>query len=334
MSGSDALEQPLTGFNYDYWFDCTGCGVRVCIAADLYEMQCTSQAEFTVCASCGITVDITKQSPVLRDIDDLALQSESVGRVAWYHSSRYESWPDRDAYNADVTAVARRTAEKGFMFFDAERYIAGKLSLAVHLGTYAATIENILRRLEDEDHSDIFSTRYWLHRVEIALAEPSDLYGEVVGEFRTMLGDVELERLEVLGARAVRYVNLYEAVGSVSLAIDPSLVAAVSTIELPVAEAALPETAGAAEATVRMVGVACSASDTHDAWADFVASLESEYLSGVNPQVRERFSKAVGRYEDPVEYHRRFRIAAGLLMRPEIVISRLASAPRRELFSQ
>lgn len=334
MSGSYAVDQPLTGFGYDYWFDCTSCGARVRIEAELYELQCTCQAEFTVCASCGTTVDITTQSPALRDTEDPALQSDSVERFAWYHSSRYEHWPDLEAYTADITAVARQMTEKGFMFFDADRYIAGKLSLAVHLGTYEATIENILRRLKDEDHSNIFATHYWLHRVEIALTEPNDLYSEVKGEFPTVLGDVELEQLDVLGARAVRYINVHEAKGSVSLAIAPALVAVVSTLELPVAEAALPETVAAARATASMVRAVQSDNDTYDAWVDFAGILQSEYLCGVNPQVREPFLSAIGKYEAPIEYHRRFRVVSGLLMRPGIVIDRLACAPRRKLFRE
>lgn len=40
MSASDAVEQPLTGFGYDYWFDCArpGCGERVRVEADLYDL--------------------------------------------------------------------------------------------------------------------------------------------------------------------------------------------------------------------------------------------------------------------------------------------------------
>jgi hypothetical protein len=34
------VEQPLTGFNYGYWFDCVACGTRINIAADLYEQAC------------------------------------------------------------------------------------------------------------------------------------------------------------------------------------------------------------------------------------------------------------------------------------------------------
>jgi hypothetical protein len=65
--------------------------------------------------------------------------------------------------------------------------------------------------------------------------------------------------------------------------------------ELPVAEAALPETAAAAEATASVVRAVQSDNDTYDAWSDFAGILQSEYLSGVNPQVREPFLNAVGK---------------------------------------
>lgn len=333
MSERLVVDQPSVGFGYPYWFQCTGCDRRVDIEAGLFELQCTSQADYSVCASCGAAVDVTQQTPTIRDPDDRAAQNDSVNQLVWYHTSRYESWPDVAAYTADVTAEARRTAEH-FTGYDVERRIATKLSLAVHLGTYEATIENILRRLEDQDHSDLFETRYWLHRVEIKLDQATDLHPEISDELYSMFGDVELAQLqELAGARAVRYVNRHEAIGSISLAIDPALVCGVSTIALPVAEAALPETAAAAAATARLVAVMQSDDDTgDDPWAAFVEGLHTEYLPGVNPQVREPFVGAVGGlYEDPVEFHRRFRIAAGLLIRSDAVIGQLAAAPWRRL---
>lgn len=114
--------------------------------------------------------------------------------------------------------------------------------------------------------------------------------------------DVELAQLPGLGAHAVRYVNLHEAIGSVSLAIDPSLVCTVSTIELPVADATLAETASAAAATARMVAAAQSDDDISPAWSDFVEILQSEYLPGVNRQVREPFLNAVGACDDPASF--------------------------------
>lgn len=333
MSPSKFVDQPLTGFGYSYWFTCTGCGRRVNIAADVYELQCTSRAGRSAC-ECGTEVDVTSESPTLRNIEDIALQTDSVDRLVWYHSSRFGNWPDLEAYTAEVTARATATAAR-FRMFNADRWIEDKLSLAVHLGTYEATIENILRRISDEDRIDLFEARYWLHRVEIGLDHPDDLHPEVVPEFATLMGDVELAQLHALGARAARYINLHEAVGSVSLAIDPAIVHVVSTIESPVAEAALPETATASAATAKMAAAVEQCRDDDDdttaAWDDFVGTLQSEYLFGVNEQVREPFLNAVGDYEDPAEFHRRFRVLAGLLVRSEVVVEKLAAAPRRQL---
>ena len=49
MPGRDFAEQPLVGFNYDYWFACVGCRGRVKIPADEYERQSTMQALYTQC---------------------------------------------------------------------------------------------------------------------------------------------------------------------------------------------------------------------------------------------------------------------------------------------
>jgi hypothetical protein len=168
-------------------------------------------------------------------------------------------------------------------------------------------------------------------KTKTALAHPDDLHHEVIDEFHTMFGDVELAQLQALGARAVRYVNLHESIGSVSLAIDPALVCTVSTIELPVPQATLPETASAAAATARMVAAAQSDDDSSPRWSEFIEILQSEYLSGVNPQVCVPFLNAVGAYDDPAEFHRRFRVVAERLMCPDLVVDMLTAAPRRPL---
>lgn len=328
VSGNDLVEQPLTGFGYSYWFVCTGCEGRVEIEADLFELQCTGQASYSVC-SCGTAIDISAQSPTLRDVNDPALQINSVARLIWYHSSRHEHWPDLDAYTTEITDKATQTAQRFGDLVDPDLIIATKLSLAVHLGTFEAAIENILRRLKDQDRSDFFETRYWLHRVEIAIDSLTDLHPDVVEEFRTMFGDVELAQLRDLDAHAVRYVNRHEAIGSVSLAVDPVVISTVSTIALPLAEATLAETATATAAAARMMTQPQLDHGTPE-WSDFAAILTSEYLPGVNPQVCEPFISAVGRGTDAGEFHRRFRVLAGMLMRPDVAIDLLAAEPRRQ----
>ena len=86
MEEGEFVEQPLTGFNYSYWFDCAACRTRVNIAADLYERQTTytpagRPAGFSRCGGCGTEVDVTEVRPVLRSLNDIALQDDCVGRM-------------------------------------------------------------------------------------------------------------------------------------------------------------------------------------------------------------------------------------------------------------
>jgi len=66
-------------------------------------------------------------------------------------------------------------------------------------------------------------------------------------------------------------------------------------------------------------------------WRDLKATLEEEYLPEVNDQVRRRFHDALPRTDDPVDYHRSFRLMAALLARPHDVIAEVTRAPTRTI---
>jgi hypothetical protein len=105
------------------------------------------------------------------------------------------------------------------------------------------------RRADRRDGSPV---QYWLHRVQIHL-EPGDLTPGVGEELADFMGNVPLSMLhERGGARAVRYVNTNEADGSISVAIEPAVIATVATIEIPVESVAI-ETAAAAAAAAKAV---------------------------------------------------------------------------------
>jgi hypothetical protein len=244
MSNRVLRDQLLTGFAYNYWFVCAECGTRIEVSAADYALQCTMRAPYPICR-CGVEVDISAVSPTLRDTNDIASEGDSVDSLFWYHTSRYENWPDSEAYTADVTEQVAQV--KGGYGFDGERYLRTKTSLALHLGTYESAIENMLRRLRGQDIGDPNRIRYWLHRVQIRL-EPGDVDPHVGPEFASFMGDVALSDLQDRGARAVRYINVHEAAGAISLAIDRDVIVAVSTIELPVTLAAVAATPTANEA--------------------------------------------------------------------------------------
>ncbi|MCV7003556.1 hypothetical protein [Mycolicibacterium alvei] len=236
MASAEFVEQPPAGFNYTYWFTCPDCAGRI---------NTTTLEEPVTCA-CGAENDTADLNPVLRDPNDVALRDDLVASLIWYHTSRYENWPDRQAYAAETADMVA----EGFSYLDEaaqQQIIEQRTSFALHLGTYEAAIENMLRRLSDQDPVDRSTVRYWLHRVHIHLA-PNDLHPHVGDEIPSYFGEVPLSELDERGARAVRYVNIHEAHGSVSLAIHPDVIATVASIALPLQSLA-PETPAAADAT-------------------------------------------------------------------------------------
>jgi hypothetical protein len=247
------VEQPLTGFDYSYWFDCVACGTRVNISADLYELQTTQTStrpasDFSRCGECDAEVDVTEVRPVLRNLNNVALQDDCVECLYWYHSSPYENWPDAEAYAAEFEAQIANMPPIGP--FTPQNLLEQHTARAVHLGTYEAAIENMLRRLHDQDPKEGSPVQYWLHRAQIRL-EPGDLAPGVGEELADFMGNVPLSMLhERGGARAVRYVNTNEADGTISVAIDPAVIAIVATIKIPVELVAV-ETAAAATASAK-----------------------------------------------------------------------------------
>jgi hypothetical protein len=220
-------------FNYDFWFECV-CGRRIQVPATTYDLQCQCIEPYPVCV-CGTTIDISEARPIVRDPFDIDHHDDEVDRHVWYHSSTYQDWPSL-TYRRDTAALLALSELPPEQHAET---IDQKCSLALHLGTYAAAVENMLRRMADQDSPN---HQYWLHQVEIQL-QHGDLLTGVGSELATWFGDVQLTKLTERGARAIRYVNTYEDAGSISLAIDPRVITRVRTIQMPTAAAALPNTA-------------------------------------------------------------------------------------------
>lgn len=238
-------------FNYDFWFDCV-CGRRVQVPAAEYDLQCQGDEKYPDC-DCGETIDISEAKPTVRDPSDIDHDDGRVDQHFWYHSSTYQFWPSPTAYRNEFAEIL---AKSPLLPHKHAQMIDEKCSLALHLGTYSAAMENVMRRMHDQDTPH---HTYWLHQVEICL-QPEDLYPEVVGELHGWLGDVPTAELSKRDARAVRYVNTHEATGSISLAIDPQIIRRVRTIQVPMDPAILPAIE-AGEQAVKCAVAALSAAE-------------------------------------------------------------------------
>ena len=102
-----------------------------------------------------------------------------------------------------------------------------------------------------------------------------------------MFGDVELADLYSRGGRASRYINLHEAIGSISLAVDPAAIHKVATIAIPTELTAAPETDPAAAAVADAVAALARNEETRpdtDSFEPHKLRLATLTLRSRNPE--------------------------------------------------
>lgn len=377
----DRSEHP-TGFdfNYDFWFGCE-CGERTPVSSTRY-MSLRESGEPDLMCACGEPIDIGDPGPILRDLDDIDYVSDEIDRHHWYHSTIYGDWPSPTSHSHHVREEYSRIDEWDTEFRD--EVIRNKTSVALHLGTYAAAVENMMRRMTDQPTP---GRDYWLHQVKLRLT-PGDLSTTVGDEGWSNWGDVPASELDRLGVLAARYVNLHEAPGSISLAIHPRaitrVISEVRSIRLPVDEVAAPIVPNGEAATTQaltdlaeaealrpeIIGIpadqifnnpvkfhiarmndkvsseAIAANEQlhqyrnrrEEIWESLHRELVATYLDRVNLWVvRDRFENALATIAstntDPESYHHQFRVLAGLLMQPHLVVQQFEKARWRTLYS-
>jgi hypothetical protein len=182
----------------------------------------------------------------------------------------------------------------------------------------------------------------------------------------------QISRADLGDFTAIRYLNVHESPGSISLAVRPSAIASVKSIALPVGELG----GVASSPLLAKIGVLRVESDRREAlrmsepspldlirrqvaaerkqlpgWSatrvqpslpvEIDELLEAEYLAGVSQPVRERFTSALHAWRDaqrePVsdsDYVTRFASIAATLTQHEQVIQLFASRPTRSVVTQ
>lgn len=127
-----------------------------------------------------------------------------VRDVYWYHTSTHATGPDR---TFDPTARLTDETKQRFKRIGSdgralERWAEGQKTKALHLGTYEAAIENMLRRMRNQDSAE---DQFYLYTVRLspyAVIEPG-----VHKEHTNWVGDVQLAGICALGVDTFRYVR-------------------------------------------------------------------------------------------------------------------------------
>ncbi|HET7415659.1 MAG TPA: hypothetical protein VFI97_08200 [Arthrobacter sp.] len=182
------------------------------------------------CPECGTDCLVQKRPDYWAAQDDPSYDDSKVRNTYWYHTSVHADWPDR-AFDPIARLTDRtkqriqRTSSDGRAL---ERWAEGQMTKALHLGTYEAAIENMLRRMSDQDSAD---DQFYLYRVRLssnAAIEPG-----VHKETTNLVGDVQITEVCAPGVNTFRYVNTYEDPSSISLAVTLHAIQAVQSIPVP-----------------------------------------------------------------------------------------------------
>jgi hypothetical protein len=202
---------------------CPDCpGITPLTAAEYYS---ESNEAHVPCARCGADIHFGPAVMALRDASDPVLDDEWAGRVAWYHTSTDPGWP---GLARPMPAPAVKLLARMMSSGDVRRARHAYETQALHLGTYGAAIESMLRRMRDEDDG---GAQFYLFRV--ALRQD----GLIIKEGWRDENSAEASQITqcALGeADAVRYLNVRESPGSISLAVRRDAIDCVQGASLPV----------------------------------------------------------------------------------------------------
>lgn len=288
------LERPID-FGYAFQMRCSQCDRSSTLTgADYLHLNDHADARMA-CEHCPEAIHFGPLVADIRDERDGALDDELLNRLSWYHSSTYPDWPSPD-FEGEQQALLS-TVRARALLPDVDRHLAAVLDMALHVGTYEAAVENMHRRMRNQGDS---GSQFYLHRVEVAIR-----HGRVNAGFRDenneTAAQLTVSQLDDLGLDAVRYLNVWEASGSISLAVRPDAIVATQTVPIPTrAAAAQPVPAGIAR-LIQGLELRRRQSSESDAdrlqqyrlRAELIDGLIADLLPDVNPVVADRFAHAV-----------------------------------------
>jgi hypothetical protein len=353
----DLIERPVS-FRYGYNMQCEHCGHLTPLSASTYYREQSHSARIK-CLHCLGDIHYGPYALALRDAEDPALDDQAARGTAWYHTSTFPGWPPsgRPVTPAEAAFLSQVTPDSVAAHVR-ERYE----NQALHVGTYDAAAESMLRKMRDQDMA---GERFWLYRVALR----RDVIIERGYRNENMEEIAQITQAELGDSDAVRYLNTWESPGSISLAVRPGSLAAVQGIPLPV------EALGAGVSPLltrkiarirgRISQIQAARQDEPDkleqlrqrSAARLGGSLEREptpeqarlleeicklitceYLRGVSLTVRERFSDAMfawARAQDPepgdVPLMERYSAMAAVMTRPADVQRALDAETPRQL---
>lgn len=202
---------------------CAACGHEQAFEADWFERWGRGEE---VCPSCGVDCTAKDATRVEADPADPALDDSLVLNLSWWHTSTYADWPSGDFDPTSRLDEATRQRMGGDEAL--ERWAGRQKDKALHIGTYEAAVQNMLRRIDSQGDA---GQAFYLYRVRL---RPDLIMGAGCDdELVDFVGDVALHQACPPGIDAARYVNSHEDPGGISLALGRDAIHSVQRLQIP-----------------------------------------------------------------------------------------------------
>lgn len=313
------------------------------------EEYARSTESMMTCAGCGGDFHFGPAVIDLKDADDLALDDSRLTQLAWYHTTTDAEWP---RHSKKLSAAELQTLRQwGRSEHQIESYRQRHENLAIHVGTYESAIESMLRRMRNQGDQE---SNFYLHRVCLR----HDLVMEPGWRDENSAEAAKVSSADLVnrGVDGIRYLNAYESIGSLSLAVVRGAIKSTQRVVVPVPQliqqpvdatvgrlralrdevhavvaehADDPLTALARlrrQASSRSAGrIAVTSPEAWSAVAELETFAARQYLVGLSPVIREIFLRSLhrplpeGDHDMDLIWLRRFMGLAALLTRSDEV---------------
>lgn len=238
----DSLFERDVDFRRDRPLGCPSCGHKW--NAD-FDWLCGYLDGEVGCPSCGVWNEGEERPLVDFDSTDPVLDDSFLLGAAWYHSSTFPDWPatgfdPQEGWSEKAKVRFQRKLPPAQF----ENWVKKQERKALHVGTFEAAVENMFRRMANENDA---GRQFYLYRV--GLCEEPVIAPGCNRERSGLTGDVQISDYYSAETQVVRYVNEYEDIGGISLALHRAAIATVQQVPIPLAE----ETAGLDENWIQQV---------------------------------------------------------------------------------
>lgn len=280
------------------------------------------------CPSCGITSDHPQRARYTHDFSDIACDRERIIELNWYHTSTLKDWPSR---NFDPLSVYPKDARENIVInmsgVKLESWLTKQKAKALHVGTFEAALENMLRRMEDQGDS---GRQFYLYRVK--LRDDSPVSNAVNKEPSNIIGDVNLEELGAGRSEIYRYVNSHEDPSSISLALTIDSIASVQRVSIPISPVDSVEVESIRDVLCEAQKIPPKEIDSFISQAWKQRGLEPEYTNPyrdeLKAQVENLANQLPGRIRDPFVT----AVARGASRRKDYALAASYMVGMRDLF--